>query len=247
MNWLPPAVARWLALHGGAAYVRIASTACHRHAADGRTLAMVVTRRPNENSRPVPEFHFDVAAARVRPVVVEINHLLHARHDPWGGQLRESQPVRWTRRQIISTADRLPRYPSGNRSARPKARAVSRRCSPIGRSRRTSRTDHADRARCGYPHRTGEHLFSMGADLLGAHCVSFINHTKDPENVYSNCRRVLRGCHHLVPRRTRRAHSFGRTGSTRRDSCRRVGDDLLRCTAGIGQPQLVLLTKPYSV
>ncbi len=167
-------------------------------------------------------------------------------HDPmsshFGRKLTHTRDVRSSPRRT----DFLGTHPGIVQHVR-KTRAVSRRCSPIGRSRRTSRTDHVDRARCGYPHRTGEHLFSMGADLTGAHCVSFINHTKDPENVYSNCRRALRGCHHPVPRRPHRAHSFGRTGSTRRDSRRRVGDDLLRCTAGIGQPQLVLLTKPYCV
>ena len=31
-----------------------------------------------------PGFQFDAETAKVRPLVAEINHLLDARHDPWG-------------------------------------------------------------------------------------------------------------------------------------------------------------------
>ncbi|MDJ0363016.1 hypothetical protein [Rhodococcus sp. H29-C3] len=31
-----------------------------------------------------PSFQFDAATAKIRPVVAEVNHLLDAKHDPWG-------------------------------------------------------------------------------------------------------------------------------------------------------------------
>ncbi|UZG60433.1 hypothetical protein [Rhodococcus opacus] len=42
-----------------------------------------------------PSFQFDAATAKVRPVVAEINHLLDAKHDPWGVSSWWLSPSGW--------------------------------------------------------------------------------------------------------------------------------------------------------
>ena len=44
-----------------------------------------------------PSFQFDAATAKVRPIVVEINHLIDAKNDPWGVSSWWLSPSGWLR------------------------------------------------------------------------------------------------------------------------------------------------------
>lgn len=62
----------------------LGKAATSRNTASRLLAAGAVVALPVGQRRLYPEFQFDAASSRVRPIVAEVNKLLDAKNDPWG-------------------------------------------------------------------------------------------------------------------------------------------------------------------